>query len=95
MVIGEFFDGIGELEHLFQKHKRYIDLYGPTAYARGERYSILRLIIAVPSAVLSSLLIDLGILGGRTGIYLSFFNGWFVWKSLLSLRSYQRSTQVG
>ena len=81
---------VDSLAHLFDKHKRYVRLEGPARYAIGERFSYLRLAIEVPYAVLSSLLLKRGILDGWVGVYLSFFNGWWTWNYLLSLRDYQQ-----
>jgi len=84
---------VDSLDHLYQKHSRYIPLEGPARYVDGERFSYWWLLFGVPWAVFSSLFLRRGFLDGRMGVYLSFFNGWWTWKYLLSLRDHQRKLE--
>ncbi len=84
---------VNSIEHLYQKHYRYIPMEGKVRYEEGERFSYRSLLFQVPYAVLHSLIRKRGILDGLVGIYLSLFNGWWTFRYLLSLREYQWKIQ--
>lgn len=81
------------IEHLYQKHRRYVSLEGKVRFDEGQRFSYWQLPVRVGLAVFSSLVLQRGFLDGKIGIYLSYFNGWWVLHYLLALRDYQRQIE--
>ena len=78
---------------LIEKHRRYIRQEGEAKYLKGERFSWPGWILNTGIALKCSLIDYRGILGGTTGIFLSFFYAWYVAMSLLSLRKYQKNVE--
>lgn len=76
---------------LFEKHLRYIKQEGESRYNSGERFSWLALVNNTRHAITHNLFLYKGILGGPRGIFLSFFYGWYIVMSWLSLRKYERN----
>lgn len=75
---------------LFEKHLRYIRHEGESRYGSGQRFSWLSMLWDSGQAVKTNLIDYRGLFGGLTGIFLSFFYGWYVFMGWLSLRSYQK-----
>lgn len=75
---------------LFEKHLRYIRHEGESRYNSGLRFSWLSMLTDTLSAVKLNLISYRGLLGGFTGIFLSFFYGWYVFMGWLALRSFQK-----
>lgn len=75
---------------LFEKHLRYIRYEGESRYNSGQRFSWLSMLWDAAQAVKTNLISYRGLLGGTTGVFLSFFYGWYVFMGWLSLRSYQK-----
>lgn len=78
---------------LFEKHLRYIKQEGEVLYNSGERFSWLALIQKTRYAVTLNLFHYRGIRCGFAGIFLSFFYGWYIFMSLLSLRKYEQGSK--
>lgn len=75
---------------LFGKHWRYIKHEGKTRYDSGQRFSWSRMLVDVCRALKVNLINCKGLCGGFNGIFLSFFYSWYIFKSWLSLREYER-----
>ncbi|MBI5352967.1 MAG: glycosyltransferase [Chloroflexi bacterium] len=75
---------------LIEKHRRYLLWEGKSKYEQGERFSWIAFAKAVFWAFTSNLIKYKGLLGGMTGISLSFFYTWYIGMSWLSLRQYQK-----
>ena len=82
---------IDTYEQLFEKHNRYIPYEGEARYAKGERFSWGHLIKETVLALKYNLISTRGLLGGFTGIFLSFFYSWYVARGLLSLRRHEKN----
>ncbi len=76
-------------KQLFEKHYRYIKNEGKARYERGERFSIFLCIRNPVVAIVNSMFICKGWKEGFVGVFLSFFFGWYVFMSLLSLGFYE------
>jgi glycosyltransferase involved in cell wall biosynthesis len=76
---------------LFEKHRRYIEHEGEARYRAGMRFTWLEMSRDVLKNLVKNLFKYKGIIGGLRGIFLSFFYAWYVMKSWLSLRAYQRN----
>lgn len=74
---------------LIEKHLRYIEEEGESRYSNGHRFSWRRMLGETLSALKVNLLDCRGLYGGFTCIFLSFFYGWYVFMSCLSLRRYE------
>ena len=79
-------DSLGQF---LKKQKRYIRMEGSARYQLGERYHFGRIVLEVPRALISSLILRKGFMDGWRGVYLSFFYAWYNWRALLSLKQYQ------
>lgn len=82
---------IDTMPQLFEKHNRYIKLEGQRRYVAGKRFSWLRFSYETTRSVWDNLILHRGMLGGATGIFLSFFYAWYLGMAHLSLLRYQRS----
>lgn len=78
---------------LFEKHWRYIGEEGKAKFARGERFSVRKLLIDTTNAFKHNFISYNGF-RSFNGIFLSFFYTWYVFMSLLSLRKYQKAVQA-
>lgn len=74
---------------LHEKHTRYLTQEGSARFAAGFRFSWLKAVGYTVGALLLNLIRYRGILGGRTGIYLSAYHSWYTWRCWLALRNYQ------
>lgn len=86
---------IDTYKQLFEKHNRYIPHEGESRYAKGERFSWIGSIKETICALKQNLIGYRGLLGGFTGIFLSFFYSWYVARGLLSLRRYEKQIKAG
>lgn len=77
---------------LFRKHLRYIKNEGKSRFNSGHRFSWRETFKETFNAVKENLIKYNGLQGGFIGIFLSFFYGWYVLMSCLSLRRYEYST---
>lgn len=84
---------VDSFQQLLEKHLRYIGQEGKSRYEDGERFSIQKMVREVSRSLYTNLIKFFGWRGGFTGIFLSFFNAWYVFMSCLSLRKYQNSLQ--
>ena len=75
---------------LLEKHKRYIKAEGKSRYDSGQRFSWLKMIVSVCRELKANLINYRGLFGGFNGVFLSFFYGWYIFESWLSLRKYER-----
>lgn len=75
---------------LFEKHLRYIRNEGESRHNSGQRFSWPSMLVDTMRAVKMNLVDYRGLFGGPTGIFLSFFYGWYVLMGWLSLRSFQK-----
>ncbi|MBA4385881.1 MAG: hypothetical protein C0410_14175 [Anaerolinea sp.] len=82
-------------KQLFAKHNRYIKNEGKSRYERAERFSLFLCIKEPIRAIRYSLFFRDGWRDGCVGIFLSFFFGWYVFMSLLSLGIYQWRANTG
>jgi glycosyltransferase involved in cell wall biosynthesis len=82
---------IDDLNQLLEKHERYISAEGKARFDAGNRFNWLTFVLNTIKALYSSLIRKKGILGGKDGIYLSFFYAWYIARSMLSLREYQKN----
>ncbi len=82
-------DWMDSYRQLFQKHWRYIAQEGEARYETGERFSWGAMALETARGIKSNLLHHRGLWGGAQGIFLSFFYGWYVAMSWLSLRRYE------
>ena len=74
---------------LIEKHMRYLQEEGESLYLKGKSFSWLCMLFSVPWEIGSSLILYKGIMGGKTGWFLSIFWGWYIIMCWLSLRDYQ------
>lgn len=79
---------------LIEKHLRYIRHEGEAKYNSGLRFSWLSMLTDTAQAIRTNLISYRGLLGGPTGIFLSFFYGWYVFMGWLSLRSFQKKMRT-
>ena len=82
---------IDSYRELFAKHRRYLTQEGPSRYAAGQRFSWGRLALYTVGALKMNLIDYDGWRCGFTGVFLSLFHGWYMCRSWLALRAYQRS----
>ncbi len=75
---------------LVEKHKRYIQKEGEARYKSGQRFSWAGALYDSCFSVAKNLIYYKGLWGGATGISLSFFYGWYIFMSHLSLRAYEQ-----
>jgi len=80
---------VDSYKQLLQKHFRYIKKEGNSRYERGERFSFLSCFFEPIKAIHNNIFLYGGWRGGFVGIFLSFFFGWYVFMSLLSLGIFQ------
>lgn len=81
---------IDSYQQLFEKHNRYIQHEGEARYNAGMRFSWWDMSIDVIKNLIKNLFKYKGIFGGIHSIYLSFFYSWYIIRSWLSLRRFQR-----
>lgn len=82
---------IDSYKQLFEKHRRYIQYEGEARYNSGMRFSWFKMSVDIIKQLAKNLFQYKGISGGSHGIFLSFFYGWYVMMSWLSLRTYQQT----
>lgn len=75
---------------MFEKHWRYIKFEGESRYNAGQRFSWRSMLRNTAGNLKVNLINDRGLYGGFTGIFLSFFFGWYIFMGWLSLRKYER-----
>ena len=76
---------------LFSKHERYLKMEGKARFARGERFSLKKMIISTLRKFKNSFIKKKGWRGGWTGWFLSFFYVQYVARGWLALRRYENS----
>lgn len=86
---------IDSYEQLFEKHRRYIEHEGEARYSAGMRFSWAKMSGDVLKNLVKNLIQYKGILGGFHGNFLSYFYGWYILMSWLSLRKYQKNLENG
>jgi glycosyltransferase involved in cell wall biosynthesis len=74
---------------LVDKHRRYVREEGAARHASGERFSWRRMLGEACYYLMLNLFYYRGLLGGPTGVFLSFFHAWYVSMGWLSLRRYE------
>ena len=80
---------------LIGKHLMYIQKEGERLYQKKRRFSLLRSINLSCTEFKKNLVELRGFQGGWSGIFLSFFWGWYIFMSELSLRKYQNKVDQG
>ena len=83
---------VESFSQLFEKHRRYIQLEGPTRLAKGEHFTWWGLMTESGYSLYYGLFRKRGVLGGWRGFFLSFFYSWYIAMGKLSLRSTERKT---
>ena len=82
-------------EQLFEKHNRYLRHEGESRYRTGQRFSWHKTVFDTLRSLGMNLIYYRGLVGGRNGIFLSFYYSWYVFMGWLSLRGYQRNLSDG
>jgi len=82
---------IDSFGQLFEKHRRYLREEGEAKFNQGHRFTLKKLLLGPLRSFKRSFLDLQGWRDGWTGLFLSLFHAWYVWKSLLSLRRYQKT----
>lgn len=85
---------VDSYRQLFEKHWRYIKYEGDSRYNTGQRFSWSFMVKTSYRALKANLVDYRGLLGGFTGVFLSFFHSWYTLMSWLSLRKYERDQQA-
>ena len=86
---------VDSYKQLFKKHYRYILKEGESRYNRHERFSWKQFFRESIGSLKYSLFHCNGIRGGFKAIFLSLFYSWYISMSLLSLRRYQITVEIG
>lgn len=81
---------VESFSQLFEKHRRYIQLEGPTRLAKGEHFTWRGLMKESGYSLYYGLFRKRGVFGGWRGFFLSFFYSWYIVMGQLSLRSSER-----
>lgn len=84
---------IDSIEQLYLKHARYLEAEGESRYMAGERFSYIRMLRCSLSEFKRSLIDHRGY-HGLNEVFLCVFIAWYVMKSHLSLRRYQKNVGI-
>lgn len=77
-------------KQLVQKHKRYLKKEGQSQYENGSRTDILKVLMVCFKEFYNSFFTKKGWRDGLTGVYLSFFWGWYNFRAKYELWKYQK-----
>lgn len=80
---------VDDIVEMFKKHWRYIRNEGQARYMNGNKFSVKLTVIDTYHALRKNLIDCRGLWDGWRGIFLSFFNAWYILFCHLSLLAYQ------